>query len=201
MTYARMPLAEFELPFPPTVNHYWKKRGKHHFISEKGQAFRSNVLARVVEVLGRFPDATCEPLALEIELHPPDKIRRDADNFLKAPLDALAKAGVYQDDVQIKRLTVEMFPSAGKPGRAVVRLYEYHATVEAGRRVEADGVLAMPEERAVCYRDWVWECPRCSTVRPFSEGCYNSDGAPDGEVHCHRCMESFVVDAIPDERS
>ena len=125
MTYARMPIAEFVLPFPPSVNTYWRRRGANYFLAEKGRVYRVDVLASVVEKLGRFPEATRDQLAMEIELHPPDKTRRDADNFLKAPIDALAKAGVYQDDVQIKRLTVEMFPSVGKPGRAVVRLYEY----------------------------------------------------------------------------
>lgn len=123
--FARMPIAEFVLPFPPTVNHYWSRRGKQHFIAERGRAYCSDVLASVVSKLGRFPEATRSLLAMEIDLHPPDKARRDADNYLKAPLDALAKAGVYQDDVQIKRLVVEMFPSAGKPGRAVVRLFKY----------------------------------------------------------------------------
>lgn len=36
----------------------------------------------------------------------PDNRRRDAVNLLKAPLDALAHAGVYEDDSQIVELSI-----------------------------------------------------------------------------------------------
>lgn len=127
MTYARMPLAEFVLPFPPSVNTYWRRNGNRTFVCKAGATFKANVLASVVESLGRMPKPVACELALELDLHPPTKAVRDADNYCKSVLDALAEARVYANDSQVKRLTVEMFPSAGKPGRAVVRLYEYHA--------------------------------------------------------------------------
>jgi crossover junction endodeoxyribonuclease RusA len=40
-------------------------------------------------------------------LRPPDRRRRDIDNTAKAILDALAGAGVYDDDCQIDRLVIE----------------------------------------------------------------------------------------------
>jgi Holliday junction resolvase RusA-like endonuclease len=46
------------------------------------------------------------PLEIEINLHPPDRRRRDVDNALKSLLDALQHGGAYADDSQIVRLEV-----------------------------------------------------------------------------------------------
>ena len=119
------PLAEFVLPFPPSVNTYWRHTARGHYIDKAGKVFRANVLANVVESLGRMPKPADGLLAMELELYPPTNGKFDVDNFCKGTLDALAEAKVYVNDSQIKRLVVEMFPSVGKPGRAVVRLFEY----------------------------------------------------------------------------
>jgi crossover junction endodeoxyribonuclease RusA len=50
------------------------------------------------------------PLEVEVEVHPPDNRRRDIDNVQKALLDALQHGGVYADDSQIVRLTIEKRP-------------------------------------------------------------------------------------------
>jgi len=47
------------------------------------------------------------PLAMFIKIYPPDKRRRDIDNVLKALLDSLEHAGVYENDSQIFRLQIE----------------------------------------------------------------------------------------------
>ena len=41
------------------------------------------------------------PLAVRLELHPPDDRRRDCDNAQKSLLDALTQAGAFVDDSQI----------------------------------------------------------------------------------------------------
>jgi crossover junction endodeoxyribonuclease RusA len=46
-------------------------------------------------------------LRVTITANPPDQRARDLDNLLKAPLDALAKAGVYADDKQIDELMIK----------------------------------------------------------------------------------------------
>jgi crossover junction endodeoxyribonuclease RusA len=55
--------------------------------------------------------ATTEPnkddrLRVEIIAFQPDQRRRDLDNMLKAPLDALQACGAYHDDSQIDELII-----------------------------------------------------------------------------------------------
>jgi crossover junction endodeoxyribonuclease RusA len=45
-------------------------------------------------------------LCVEIEAWRPDQRRRDLDNLLKATLDGLAHAGVFEDDSQIVDLRI-----------------------------------------------------------------------------------------------
>jgi crossover junction endodeoxyribonuclease RusA len=104
------------LPWPPTVNTYWRYTGSRPLISQKGRAYRKAVkaamlLARVKPITGR--------LKVVVRAHPPDQRRRDLDNILKAPLDAMQHAGLYEDDSQIDRLTIERAPLE-KEGRLVV---------------------------------------------------------------------------------
>jgi crossover junction endodeoxyribonuclease RusA len=92
------------LPFPPSVNHYWRRAGKNTIVSEEGKRFRRTVeqvcfLAGVKSIDGR--------LAILIQVYPPDRRRRDLDNLLKALLDALQHGGAYEDDSQIDVLTVK----------------------------------------------------------------------------------------------
>ena len=61
------------------------------------------------------------PLAVRMEIHPPDQRRRDCDNVQKSLLDALQHAGVFWDDSQIVwLLTVKASPTPG--GSATVVL-------------------------------------------------------------------------------
>lgn len=99
---------ELVLPWPPSINHYWRHARGRHYISNEGEAYRSGVKRRFQG--DRFGEAR---VSVEIIAHPPDRRRRDLDNVLKALLDSLAHAGVYADDSQIDRLSVrrsEMVP-------------------------------------------------------------------------------------------
>lgn len=46
-------------------------------------------------------------VSVEISLHPPDKRKRDLDNYLKGVLDALTHVGIWDDDSQIDKLTIK----------------------------------------------------------------------------------------------
>ncbi|EFG3327626.1 RusA family crossover junction endodeoxyribonuclease, partial [Escherichia coli] len=103
------------LPFPPSVNTYWRHPNKGAFagkslISAAGRKFQSAACAAIVEQLRRLPKPTSAPASVEIVLFPPDNRSRDLDNYNKALFDALTHAGVWEDDSQVKRMLVEWGP-------------------------------------------------------------------------------------------
>ncbi|RMF43160.1 MAG: RusA family crossover junction endodeoxyribonuclease [Deltaproteobacteria bacterium] len=89
---------ELVLPYPPSVNTYWRSnRGRVH-ISAKGRAYREQVGWIVKQSGQTFGD---RQVAIRIELFPPDARRRDLDNACKGLLDALEHGGLFDDDSQI----------------------------------------------------------------------------------------------------
>ena len=91
------------LPYPPSINSYWRHVGSRVLISKPGRQYRQDVTElcrdrRLEMLLGQ--------LIVDITLYPPDRRRRDVDNSLKALLDALQHGGVYADDSQVVQLSV-----------------------------------------------------------------------------------------------
>lgn len=114
------------LPFPPSVNHYWRRVGSKTLISRDGRAYRKDVVASTVEQLGLAKETHVSPearLRVLITAYPPDRRRRDLDNLCKSLLDALAHAKVYGDDSQIDELVVRRQVPV-PPGRVVVQVEE-----------------------------------------------------------------------------
>jgi crossover junction endodeoxyribonuclease RusA len=100
------------LPFPPSTNTYWRSvPGKGVLISQKGRTYRSAVQALAVSQGWRKFGAA--RVTVTIEAWMPDKRRRDLDNLLKATLDALTHAGVWDDDSQIDELRISRAPTVG----------------------------------------------------------------------------------------
>ena len=104
------------LPWPPSINHYWRHARGRHFISAEGKKFRARVVAHCLERGIKPLDGDLE---IDIYLVPPDRRRRDLDNSLKVLLDALQHGGCYKDDCQIKSLRADMQPPLA-PGHCVV---------------------------------------------------------------------------------
>ena len=96
---------ELFLPFPPTVNNYYVKTKRGVFISQKGRKFREAIKDAVHEQIPGFDVLTCK-LLVEVTLFVPDKRIRDLDNYMKALLDSLTQAEVWEDDSQIDQLFI-----------------------------------------------------------------------------------------------
>lgn len=116
-------MVSLRLPWPPTMNRYWRHVGAKVLISAEGRAYRETVGGIVVEqgcpsVKGR--------VRVMVYAFVPDRRQRDLDNLLKATLDALQKASVYENDSQIDDLHIiredrdEQFPD----GSLLVRISE-----------------------------------------------------------------------------
>ena len=108
------------LPWPPSVNHYYRRVGARTLISREGRRYRSRICAILKD---RITTVFEGRVRMDIDAHPPDRRRRDLDNITKALLDALEHAGVYEDDSQIDRLQIERC-SVVPRGQVIVRISE-----------------------------------------------------------------------------
>lgn len=95
-----------KLPYPPSVNVYWRKRGSITYVSKKGKEFKTAVAEYVVEHnVPKLGDADIE---VAIVLRPRTRTKfMDIDNCCKAVLDSCQDAGVFDDDNQVSKLMVE----------------------------------------------------------------------------------------------
>ncbi len=109
-------IISLELPFPPSVNHYWRRVGNKTLISKDGRTFRLHVqdivAARRLQIIPGH-------VWVDVVACPPDRRRRDLDNLCKSLLDALEHAGVYEGDHQIQSLRLK-WGAVHKGGRALV---------------------------------------------------------------------------------
>lgn len=91
------------LPWPPSVNHYWRTWQGRMLISREGRAYREEVCALLAGGgFRKLPPGV--RIGLCMDAFPPDRRRRDLDNLQKGVLDALGHAGLYADDSQIDLL-------------------------------------------------------------------------------------------------
>ncbi|MFE1815605.1 RusA family crossover junction endodeoxyribonuclease [Metapseudomonas otitidis] len=100
-------MIEIELPWPPSVNSYWRHPNKgplagRHLISAEGREYRKAVLWQLAPMALSLSGR----LAVTVECFPPDRRKRDLDNIAKGLLDAMTHAGAWGDDEQIDDLRI-----------------------------------------------------------------------------------------------
>lgn len=111
-----------ELPWPPSVNHYYRHVGPRVLISKEGRNYRDAIATRIkLSGIKKFVG----DVELQLQLYPPDNRRRDIDNVLKCVLDTLTIGGLYEDDSLIKRLKVEKHEPMPPEGMAVLMVKDY----------------------------------------------------------------------------
>lgn len=93
------------LPLPPSVNHYWGQSGHRRYVSKAGVEFKEAVSNYVAEY--NVPKLNDARLQMQVTLYPRDRRKQDIDNRIKALWDALADAGVFNNDEQIDVLIIQ----------------------------------------------------------------------------------------------
>ena len=98
-----------QLPWPPTVNHYYTVARNRKILSERGRLYKKYccacMMAQGIEKLGK-DDA---PFTVAILARPPDRRKRDLDNLLKPILDSLVDYGAIPDDSMIDDIRIQRF--------------------------------------------------------------------------------------------
>lgn len=94
-----------KLPYPPSMNTYWRNFRGNTVLSKSGRLYKTAVAECVVEQnIPKFGDKRLE---VTLWLYPRSKVVTDLDNRLKAVLDGLEEAGVYSSDGNIDILMIQ----------------------------------------------------------------------------------------------
>jgi crossover junction endodeoxyribonuclease RusA len=104
-------MIELTMPWPPSVNKYWRTFQGRMIISAEGRSYRKAVADQVL--IQRGAKHYTGKLRVQIEAFRPDNRRRDLDNLLKAVLDGCTHAGVWEDDSNIVDLRIYWAESIG----------------------------------------------------------------------------------------
>jgi crossover junction endodeoxyribonuclease RusA len=114
------------LPYPPTVNRYWRYWNGKVLISREGRDYSEAVgrvkLMEKSSQATNFVDSSVRLRAF-LEVRCPDKRERDLDNVQKAIFDAMQKAGYFLNDSQFDELLV-IRGEIKKPGEIYVEIAE-----------------------------------------------------------------------------
>lgn len=94
-----------KLPYPPSMNTYWRNFRGNTVLSKAGREFKTAVAECVVEQ--KIPKFGDKRLEVTMWLYPRSKVVTDLDNRLKAVLDGLEEAGVYSCDGNIDILMIQ----------------------------------------------------------------------------------------------
>ena len=120
------------LPYPPTVNTYWRNVGRRVLISRTGRAYKAIVASLATVARVRPIDG---PVRLTIDVYRPRKAG-DLDNILKAALDSV-KGFLFHDDAQVIDIRARRFDDKDNP----------RAEIEAEPAMPAQRPPAGGEER------------------------------------------------------
>lgn len=94
-----------ELPWPPSVNDYWRPWRGRMVVTGRGKKYKEEVFRYVFR--HELDVQLADRLIVHITLCAPTKRECDLDNFNKCLLDALTEANVWNDDSQIDDLRIE----------------------------------------------------------------------------------------------
>lgn len=92
---------EFKMPWPPSVNMYWRAHGGRNILSKKGRAYKESVSK--LYMLNRWSKQALgqRKVILYARSYPGSARIYDIDNIWKAPIDCLKNLDIIHDDSQI----------------------------------------------------------------------------------------------------
>ena len=99
------------LPYPPTVNHMYRRARGHLALTPEALAFRHAV--RMIAMAQGVTPIT-GPVAVFLDVYRPRRWG-DLDNLLKATLDALGNGIAYRDDQQVEQITAVRYDDKRAP--------------------------------------------------------------------------------------
>lgn len=167
-------MIQLQLPYPPSVNRYYRNVGSRTLISRDGRKYRQRVEALLARLRIRPTEG---PLAVVVDLFPPDRRRRDVDNAMKSLLDSMQHGGAYHDDSQIVYLEIhKREPERG--GRVAVQ-------ISSTDEIEIEREQNKGTHIIVC-------CAGCGrdTFAPVSDLA---------DAYCERCLSHGATHACPEE--
>lgn len=119
-------IRRYELPYPPSENHYRRRVGNRTLLSAEARAYRKAV---DWEININYGDARRGPmegrLSMCVQVFVPDRRVRDLGNLDKALSDALEYAKVFVNDGQIDHLEYTR-REVVKDGKVIVKLEPYN---------------------------------------------------------------------------
>lgn len=122
-----------ELPWPPSVNHYYRYVGPRVLISREGRRYREKMISLLQENKVKTYSG---PVDISIEAYPPDNRRRDVDNLLKSLLDAFTHGGLVEDDSQVCSLMIKKRQPMPPEGMIYMEIKEYDEKAESRRTLQ-----------------------------------------------------------------
>jgi len=97
---------KFILPWPPSINGYWRTVNNRQIISKRGRTYRAEIYTEFL-FIGLLNELIDKNVNVHMILNPPTLRKYDVDNFTKAVFDGLTAAKFWVDDEQVQKLTVE----------------------------------------------------------------------------------------------
>ena len=107
------------LPYPPSINHYWRVVNGRPIKSAEGRKYTTVAALMAKSQLGPGTKPLSGNLAVSVTVYRPKRIG-DLDNTLKVLLDSL-KGIAFEDDSQIVHIEAFRDDDAKNP-RAIVRI-------------------------------------------------------------------------------
>jgi crossover junction endodeoxyribonuclease RusA len=92
------------LPYPPTVNTYWRNVKGRTVLSAGGRMYRDRTIIDIDCQYGPLP--ITGRIAVDAVAYMPDARTRDLDNIWKPMLDCLTHRGIWRDDSDIDDLRI-----------------------------------------------------------------------------------------------